>query len=95
MIVKPTMTLTERKQVIQNVQTLLRRLLKDVCPACAKDEQLFCEVHDGRHHHVSGICTASRIRELMSHVDDVRDQFANEFNEEQKARAHWTFQVLR
>jgi hypothetical protein len=84
----PSLT-DERYDAICEAQGGLERLLRLVCPLCAEDEALFCEVVYGIHHHVSGKCKASQVRELMAHVDDVRDQFANKFNPDEKPRAIW------
>lgn len=90
------MTNRERQALIADVQTKLLELARSVCPLCAERSVFFCEVMDGVHNHVDGQCKASEIRVLMSHVDDVRDQFANaDFNPEQKARALWCFEVMR
>jgi hypothetical protein len=87
------MTQQQRFFLIQEVFQKLSVLQADVCPQCAKGESVFCEVVDGVTQHVSGACLASPVRRLKTHVDDVRDQFANEFNEEQIPRAIWSYEM--
>ena len=84
----------ERYGAIVEAQKALERLRDLVCPLCAKGDPLFCEVVDGVHTHVNGDCSASPIRELRTHVDDIRDQYANEFNPEEKPRAKWTYSMV-
>jgi hypothetical protein len=81
--------LARRYGAINDAQNALTRLMYEVCPRCAGNEPMFCEVVNGVHQHMEGVCEASVVRELKTHVDDVRDQFANEFNEKQEPRAIW------
>jgi len=75
---------------IQFASKWIQRLAEDVCPACKAREVFFCEIVDGVHVHAqSGACKASPILELLAHMDDVRHQFANEFNEEELPRVFW------
>jgi hypothetical protein len=84
------MTKEERLLLIEMASAPLFELIEDVCPACKKGEMFNCEAVEGVYvHPESGECKASPILELCSHLDDVRHQFANEFNPEEKARLRW------
>lgn len=78
-----------RYDAICEAQNALGRLMPLICPMCAKEEPFFCEVVDGISYHPSGACKASPVRRLGDHADDVRDQFANKFNPDEKPRAIW------
>jgi hypothetical protein len=74
---------------VQAVQDQLIALLHDVCPLCAAGDATYCEVVDGRYQHVGGECKGGTIRQLMTHADDVRDQYASEFNKDREPRCRW------
>lgn len=83
-------TASKRLTFLLDASKPLNKLAEDVCPACAKGEAFYCEIVDGVHVHAqSGECKASPILELMCHIDDVRHQFANEFNPEGQPRVFW------
>lgn len=79
----------KREELIQEAYVPLLKLLKEVCPMCATEDSLFCEVVDGVSYHTNGECTGSPIRQLMTHMDDIRHQFANKFNEKEAPRFKW------
>lgn len=81
----------QRAEWIQEAQGPLMKLLLDVCPLCKSGTALFCEVVDGVSYHPGGVCKGSTIRQLLTHMDDVRDQFANPFNEQEKPRMKWGY----
>lgn len=84
------MTKEERLLLIGMASAPLHELIDDVCPACKRGEVFYCEVVNGVHIHAhSGECKASSILELCSHLDDIRHQFANEFNPEEEPRLRW------
>jgi len=87
--------LAEKQAAVHVAQEALSKLMRSVCFLCEREEALFCEVVNGQHYHTTGHCRASVIRQLKTHVDDVRDQFANEFNEEQKPRADWSYTMVK
>lgn len=88
-------TAARRQEMLVLASKWIYKLAEEVCPACAKGETFYCEIVDGIHVHAqSGECKASPILELLSHLDDVRHQFANEFNEEEKPRVIWGIKGL-
>ena len=79
----------DRLEKFAEIQQLLGLLTREVCPHCAGESPTYCEVFNGEHLHVAGVCEASTLRVLGTHVDDLRHQFANEFNPEQEPRTVW------
>lgn len=68
----------------------LKQIVDDVCPACKAKEVFYCEVVDGVYMHAqSGECKASPILQLLTHLDDIRHQFANEYNENEQPLVQW------
>ena len=84
------MTKGKRYELLMRASDFIRPLLEEVCPACKAADPVICEVVDGIYTHINtGDCAGSPIRQLLSHIDDIRHQFANEFNEDESPRFHW------
>lgn len=80
----------DRLELVGMAAYPINRLINDVCPACKAKEGFQCEIVEGVHTHVqSGECKASPILQLLSHLDDIRHQFANEFNQAELPRSIW------
>lgn len=80
------------KEIFHQMNQSLDIVAGGVCEHCAVGDPLFCEVMEGQYTHRNGLCKASPLRVLQSHVDDTRHQFANEWNLEWEPRAVWSFQ---
>jgi hypothetical protein len=78
--------MSEGVSKIQQIYQLLEELRKEVCPHCAANETLLCEVIEGVRWHITGECEASNLWSVATLLDDLRDQFFSEFNPEHKLR---------
>lgn len=83
-----------RLGLVRNIQAQLQRLARDVCPLCEVGDPTHCEIVDGERTHIRARCAASAVLRLAEHVDDIRHQYANEWNPDEDPRAKWGFVVV-
>lgn len=69
------------RAIIREIWDRLDRLQKMICPPCAKDEPMACEMVNLWHPHIVGNCDAWQFRLISTALDDLRDEhFNTEFN---------------